>query len=228
MTMLYYFLAFEYAQTSAGLYLCQPTSNPSSGQFYTPNIPDSYFNTASLSTNTDTVTQTRKGFTYFFTLLPRDSNGSVAAIELCYRAELSNDQISTSQPLNVFELLVATTQESTFTFTSRSIIQDTPFSSSCVARERVGSLTSHDCCTSVIPPNKFQIPSSSFTFSVRVMDIANVRPIAFGPSVQLFLSQQFQAQSINTAGNQVTLAGSVLEGILLLRFIIGKLYCVAC
>jgi hypothetical protein len=178
------FLAFGCAQTSA-LYLCQPTSNPSSGQVYTPNIPDSYFNTASLSTNT--VTPTRNGFTYFFTLPPRDCSGSVAAIELCYRAELTNGQISSSQPLNVFELLMVSRHELSFTFTSRSTIQVTPSSSNCmVAGAKVGSRTPHDCCASVIPPNEFQIPSSSYTFGVRLMNTANARPIAFGSSVQQF------------------------------------------
>jgi hypothetical protein len=64
-------------------------------------IHDSYFNTASLSTNT--VTPTRNGFTYFSTLPPRDCSGSVAAIELCYRAELTNHQINNPGPLNVFD-----------------------------------------------------------------------------------------------------------------------------
>jgi hypothetical protein len=214
------YVAFGCAQTSA-LYLCQPTSNPSSGQVYTPNIPDSYFNTASLSTNT--VTPTRNGFTYFFTLPPRDCSGSVAVIELCYRAELTNRQISSSQPLNVFELLMVSRQGLLFTFTSRSIIQAIPSSSSCVvAGPKVGPHTPHDCCTSVIPPNEFQIPSSSYTFGVRLMNTANARPIAFRPSVQQFLTWQFQAASSTTAGNQVTLPGSVPDGILLLRFIIGK------
>jgi hypothetical protein len=108
----------------------------------------------------------------------------VAAIELCYRAELTNRQISSGQSLNVFELLMVSRQGLLFTFTSRSII---PSSSSCVvAGGKVGSLTPYDCCTSVIPPNEFQIPSSSYTFGVRLMNTANARPIAFGSSVQQF------------------------------------------
>jgi hypothetical protein len=215
-------IAFGCAQTSA-LYLCQPTSNPSSGQVYTPNIPGSYFNFASLSTNT----ATRNGFTYFFTIPPRDCNGSVAAIEFCYRAELTNRQISSGQSLNVFELLMVSRQGLLFTFTSRSIIQVTPSSSSCVATgPNVGPRTPHDCCTSVIPPNEFQIPSLSYTFGVRLMNTANARPIAFGSSVQQFSTWQFQAASSTTAGNQVTLTGPVFDGILLLRFIIGELYSV--
>jgi hypothetical protein len=218
-----FFLAFVYAQE---LYLCQSTSNMSSvGQVYTPNIPDSYFNSASLSTNT--FVTAGDGLAYFFTLPPRDCNGSVAAIELCYHAELTSGQISNPGPENVFKLLMVTIQESTFTFIiiSRSTIQVTPSSSSCVvAGARVGGLTPHDCCTSVILPNDFQIPSSSFSYGIRIIN-SNVKPIAFRVHIQEFLSNQFQTTLAATAGNVVTLGGSIVHGIFLLRFIIGKYFC---
>jgi hypothetical protein len=212
-------IAFLYAQE---LYLCQPSSIPSNaGQVYTPNISDSYFNTASLSSNT--FIQAGDGLAYFFTLPPRDCNGSVAAIELCYHAKLTNGQINNPGPENVFELLMVTRQGSIFTFTSRSTIQVTPNpSSNCVATgERADGVTPHDCCASVIPPNEFQIPSSSFSYGIRIINL-NVKPIAFRVNIQEFLSDQFQTTSAATAENEVTIESSVRHGILLLRFIIGK------
>jgi hypothetical protein len=213
-------IAFLYAQE---LYLCHPSSNPSSGQVYTPNIPDSYFNTTSLSSIT--FMPARDGFAYFFTLPPRDCNGRVAAIKLCYHAKLTNGQISNGQSVNVFELLMVTRQESTFSFTSRSTIQVTPSASNCVATGvQVGSLTPHDCCTSVTPPNEFQIPSSSFSYGIRIIN-SNVKPIAFRVHTEAFLSSQFQTTTAATTGNEVTLGGPVRDGILLLRFVIGKCTC---
>jgi hypothetical protein len=124
-------------------------------------------------------------------------------------------------PVNVFELLMVTRQGSTFTFTSRSTIQVTPSSSNCVATgDRVNGLTPHDCCSSVIPPNEFQIPSSNFSYGIRIINL-NVKPIAF-VNIQEFLSDQFQTTSDATTGNEVIIESSVPRGILLLRFIIGK------
>jgi hypothetical protein len=206
------------------LYLCQPTSTPSSaGQVYTPNIPDSYFNTASLSRNT--FIEAGDGLAYFFTVPPRDCNGSVAAIELCYQAKLTQGQINNPGPENVFELLMVTRQGYTFTFMSRSTIQVTPSPSNCVATGvKVGGLTPHDCCASVIPPNEFQIPSSSFSYGIRIIN-SNVKPIAFRVHIEAFLSNQFQTTTAATVGNTVTLVGSVRHGVLLLRFVIGKCTC---
>ena len=226
-----FFLALGLAQ---GVYQCQ-TSSDQRGLVYTPNISDDYFNhvfaaAASSSTNgTPRLVEARDGFTYFFTLPPQSSaarncSGTLVAIQFCYHAELRNNEDENLQ--DIFEFLVTDRQDLRFTF-SRFRVQAASSETNCVVGQRnmMGPNTPHDCCTSFQPPNELQtIPSSSFTFGIRIFD-RDFTPFVFRESVQEFRVEQFQTEAIGPEDSFITLGreSNVTDNALfLLRFLLGN------
>jgi hypothetical protein len=198
------------------VFLCQPASNQSSGQVYTPNIPDPYFNSASAFSSDEVADEDR---VYIFSLPPespeRNCSGCVTAVQFCYRAKLKDDQIGVSR--QAFTLLMMTGENLLFRVSHRLPVRVTPSSSNCVVGLKVKNRTPHDCCTSVrLPDNRFQIASSNITFGVWVRQL--IRPFLFD---QHFQVEQFQFQEY-TDSFTLTDGARVHGRLFLLRFLIGE------
>ena len=94
-----------YADLISSLFQCQPSSDES-GQVYTPNIPDFYFNdenTADFRTgDEENLITLRNRLTYIFTKSSeRNCTGNVVAIQYCY--ETRNSQIGSNEILSTHE-----------------------------------------------------------------------------------------------------------------------------
>ena len=218
-----YSLALGLAQ---GVYQCQTSSDPG-GLVYTPNIPDAFFDqqyAADSSTGgMPTLIEARDGFTYFFTLPPlspeRNCSGTIVAIQFCYHADQTNFEIG--EPQDIFEFLVTDREDRLFTITSSFSVAAASSESSCVVGNRIPLNTPHDCCTSFEPPNE-QIPSSSFTFGIRILD-TDFKPFVFRDSVLELRVEQFQTAFTYTDGDSFTLGEAVTNDALpLLRFLLGS------
>ena len=219
------------------MYQCQISSDQG-GLVYTPNIPDAFFDqqyAADSSTGgMPTLMEARDGFTYFFTLPPlspeRNCSGTIVAIQFCYRADLNSGEIMGGDPQEIFEFLVTDREDSLFTITSRFSVEATSSDSNCVIGNRIPPNTPHDCCTSFEPPSELlnQIPSSSFTFGIRILDM-DFKPFVFRDSVLELRVEQFQTAATNTAGDIFTLGEAVTNNALpLLRFLLGNKIIMLC
>ena len=147
---------------------------------YTPNIPDFYFehaNVASFRTesgaNLTTRTQSR-GTTFIFTMPAKSSqgrncSGTVQALQYCYsdtRGTFNNDR-------NIFVFLHVNQS----TVDRKIWIRNTQAESTVCTDVRSGRV----CCTNTTLTNnqRFQVPSSTYSFGLVVLGNTNVRPLAF-------------------------------------------------
>ena len=140
--------------------LSLPQCPPPDGQFYSPSIPDSYF---SASYSTGDVVETALGLINIFTIpsVPSQCNGTVTALEFCYRAH--SGYLNTSELHNVFEFLSVTRDGHLFNIIYSFTVQSAPQSSYCSPRLNGDS----DCCDTFVLPREqwFKIPS---TFGVYI------------------------------------------------------------
>lgn len=114
---------------------CQPTSDRS-GQVYTPNIPESYFD----NRNAAYFRATRKGdilneeLTYIYTIpIESDCGGLLTNLEYCYKTSISNKD----ERINTFNFLVLTQDRQQFRIRDRFRIRSTPLQSTCTTILRV-------------------------------------------------------------------------------------------
>ena len=173
----------SHAQDTPSLFECQPTTDQS-GQVFTPNIPESYFN----HTNALALTQqgnltslsVKKMTIFVFTTPPETTcSGTVLAVEFCY---LAFDEEIDSEDREVFRFMSLSRLGHQFT-----VIDFKPFKIEANPRKAICSVLVEDsqyiCCdTYTLPVNKqFQIPSSEFTsFGVVTRRNENeFRPLTF-------------------------------------------------
>ena len=176
------FVAFGCAQST--LFQCQP-STEQSGQVYTPNIPDSYFNATTLGVSTELMEAV--GGTYVFTIPAeseeRNCSGTVVAIQYCYHADLNVNNGESGREQSIFDLLSMTTLDASnmLTVQKRFTVKSTPINDICMLGQRVMSMTPHNCCTTTTldTSQQFQIPPSSYTFGIQVLSVYSGIPYSF-------------------------------------------------
>ena len=220
-----------YAQntTESSLFQCQPTTDQS-GQVFTPNIPDSYFNQVSaveLTQQGNLIRQSeKKGTIFVFTTPPEPTcSGTVMAFEFCYMT--AGGQIGTTNR-NVFRFVSLSRVGLQFTVVTDVdpvdvTIRTSPREDICSVLVEDGDNSQHICCdTSTLPAGEqFQIPSSNYTFGVVVRSSYRRLPLT------KFRFPHFKARPIdddNGPGDSFTLTEDNLQdegSLLLLRLIIG-------
>lgn len=214
-------LEFGHGQTStslgmSSLFQCQ-LSTEQSGQVFTPNIPDFYFNHNNIANfSGSNLTTSRMGFTYIFTIpsmsAQRNCSGTVVAIQYCYQH--SNAVMGSGR--NAFHFLILTRNESQFRVKQNFVIT----TNTCTSGRKKGI-----CCDRIAlnVSDQFQINSTVLTFGVVVGDVSL---LAFANTATEYNIEQFQV-SIGTVGalisNTFNLHGANVTGqsLLLLRFFIG-------
>ena len=216
-----------YAQNTA-LFECQPTTDQS-GQVFTPNISDSYFNQVSaveLTQQGNLIRQSEEiGTIFVFTTPPEPTcSGTVMAFEFCYMTAAG--QIGRTDK-NVFRFVSLSRDGLQFTVVTDFdpvdvTIRTSPREDICSVLVEDGDNSQHICCdTSTLPADEqFQIPSSNYTFGVVVRAKNRRLPLT------KFRFPHFKARPIddNGPGDSFTLTEDDLQdegSLLLLRLIIG-------
>ena len=190
------------------LFRCQPSTSQGSGQFFTPNIPDLYFdheNAAAFSTGDEAnLTLSMSFITYIYTVPPQHNcDGSVIAIEYCYIAK----ERHLGRERDVFDLFFLSMDEDHFIIDWSVPILSIPTSSKC--QRASPSATSLTCCdtTSLSSDKAFQLPLMSFTFGITValMDV-----LFFADSATDYNVQHAEGQFIRpTVNNTFTPSGRI-------------------
>ena len=162
------------------------------------------------------------GLTYFFTIPPesaeRNCSGTVVAIQYCY--QVHRNRINSAE--DVFSFHSVTRDGFVFTVTSSFTMRTTPhLENECT--QVSGNF--YLCCdtTTLSADNQLSISPESYTFGVTIIN-RDVTPYAFEDDTQ-FVVEQFQVALGITipAGTSYSFPSSrVSDGLLLLRFLIGK------
>ena len=213
------------AQNTAesSLFQCQPTTDQS-GQVFTPNIPDFYFNHVNALELTQqgnlTTLSEQRGTIFIFTTPPEPTcSGTVLAFEFCYLAfEIRNNE-------EVFRFVSLRRDGLQFTVIDFDFVR---------IRTSEEPICSEDeeyiCCNTYTLPDdeQFQIPPLNYTFGVVIRSQMNqILPLAFSDVNTEFQFPHFQARPEGSngpdrIGESFTLTGSDQNGsLLLLRLIIG-------
>lgn len=205
-------------------FLCQ-YSMEQSGQVYTPNIPDFYFDHENVTAafTASNLTASRHGFTYIFTLpsrpTQRNCSGNVSAIQYCFMVNHSVQQNSTQ---NVFSLLSLTRSSFHFTVDNAIMVNSTLLESKCTISQP--SATGMLCCDTTVLTEEFKIPSTdNFAFGVVIVNM-KVLPLVFARKYRaeqfiVALGPNFDSYegSLNMSNRENN------ESLPLLRFLIGNL-----
>jgi hypothetical protein len=171
----YFTVLGQVRNLTSSLLKCQQ-SQISSGRIYTPNIPDAYFQPDTYNfANEDLLTITRPGISYIFTL-PQASpqqncRGTGVAIQYCYSATEFDIDINFSRDIFYF-LTLSKGNVLDYTVTGSFVVESTPNSNKC--REYLNR--NFICCDTLMlnRDEKFQIPSSNFTFALNVAPFSDL------------------------------------------------------
>ena len=219
-----------YADPASSLFQCQPSSDVS-GQVYTPNIPDFYFNDENAadfrSGDEENLITLRNRLTYIFTIpaesSERNCTGNVVAIQYCY--ETRNNRIGSNE-INVFNFLHMNRSGLAFTITGSFTERTSPQESFCTDPE--GGIQQICCDTATLDMmDQFLLPTTNYTFAVTVIN-NDARPLAFAASTTEYGYEQLQEDLRSSApqpADIITLGQNDVvtdESLLLLRFILGN------
>ena len=210
------------------MFQCQSSSD-GSGQVYTPNIPDFYFNDANAANfrtgrhGVTNLTTASEGAVYIFTVPPesaeRNCTGIATAIQYCFEA--SNGDIE--HDLTAFEFRHMTRNGFAFTVTGTFLVQSIPQNSFCTEPQGGFGLAIFCCHTvNIKTTNRFQLASSSYTFALAPVE---VQPLAFADTATDYRYDQFIIPIENSTGAGTFQLGQnrvTDRSLLLLRFLIGK------
>ena len=213
-----------YSQNTSSLFQCQSTTDQS-GQVFTPNIPESYFNQVTLTQQGNfSSLQEDRGTILIFTTPPESTcSGTVLAFEFCYQAD-GNEIGRTDREVFRFVSLSRDGLQFTVIDFDYVRIRTNPQSAICSIQDEEDR--QYICCdTQTLPADEqFQIPSSEYTFGVVVRSRSSRLLDAE------FRFPHFQARPINNnngpdaIGDSFTLTAGDLQNegsLLLLRLIIG-------
>ena len=198
------------------LFQCQSSTNQS-GQIFTPNIPDLYFDASTIWSNRDNFTQDvpETGLTHIYTI-PTDSeghncSGTAVAIQYCFETNFTNVMRSS------FDFLILDQEELQLEFTVSRRIQLGPSIINLCSTVSTDVLT---CCTTedLSSAEQFQISSSPFTFGI-LPRFALLYSIPTENSVR-----QYEAMVANSGAPNTTFTATSAESnsLLMMRLIIGK------
>jgi hypothetical protein len=211
---------------------CQQTQ---SGQVYTPNIPDFYFNhtnAADFWTGNEANLTTRRGergTAFIFSIPPKSSNrncsGNVTALEYCYQTRRG-----LNESFSIFALLSLSKNGSQFTINNRFVIRTTTGGNVCTnIPTNDPEVVERICCDRNFEPS-FQLMSSAHWFGVVPLRNNNNRPLAFNNSINEYRVEQYQVGHVNRPGPVVNETFSSVndlrtdQSFILLRFYIGEYY----
>ena len=182
--------------TSESLYQCIH-SRKQTGQVYTPNIPDFYFNdmnAANFRTGRKAnLTAARNGTTYIFPIPSKsplyNCSGTVVSLQYCYQAR--DRDIGMNQ--RVFNFLSLVKNGLDFTVSKKIRIRTSPQNSTCTQWGR--NQQQIICCdsTSLQPTDRFKIPPTNYSFGVVVRNQRSFRLLTFAPSAMKYHVGQYQA-----------------------------------
>lgn len=208
-----------------GVFQCQHTSDPS-GQIYTPNIPDSFFNHENAANyratnNEDTLD---KEFTYIYTIpaesAERDCRGIAIAMEYCYTTSINSKRLR----INVFNFLVLTQDGQQFTINNRLRIRSTPRSTICTTvktqmQHSHGINAELVCCdrTNIGTSRRFEVTESPVTIGVLGRTAAQVLtvPIESGDDIH-----QVRLSNSGIIGLTFTATSSDLRALPMLKLLL--------
>ena len=216
--------------TSESLYQCMH-SREQTGQVYTPNIPDFYFNhmnAANFRTGPRAnLTAAKDGIAYIFPIPSesplRNCSGTVVSLQYCYQAR--NIDIGMNQ--FVFKFLSLVKNGLDFTVSDNIRISTIPQNRMCTrwGRQKQQII----CCdnTSLQPTNQFIIPPTiNYSFGVVVRNQRSFRLLTFAPSAMKYHVGQYQASlGTNSPSGTFTLTDTNCiqsSSLLLLRFFMSK------
>ena len=220
-----------YAQANAvppTLFQCQPSSNQS-GLVFTPNIPDLYFdreNVAAFSTGEEAILTTPgndRRATYIFTVPPvSDCNGTIVAIEYCFKAR----RFSIGDSEKIFTLLSLVHQRNrSFTVIQSTNIRASPLEKTCTA---IPGQEDFFCCERTQNRIEHQFNSANYAFAVELRRKSRqLQLLKFADSANTYNTDQYQEPhtfGMKQAGEYFSVGESTRttnRSILLLRLIIG-------
>lgn len=182
---------------STSPFYCQPSSGQSGMLFYTPNIPDSFFNHNNIQGSTVTLSS---GTTLIFTLPPespeRNCSGTVQMVEFCY--QVGRDNLGNS--VDVLNLLLLTRDGLQFTIGGIIPIRSTPQDNVLCRRVPGSRRNFFTCCDAMTLPSneQFQLPSSSYTIGAYLL-LDEVQLLTFAAASNLeYQYPQLQIMSNNS------------------------------
>ena len=180
--------------TESSLFQCEPTTDLS-GQFFTPNISDLYFDDFSLAQQENLTTlSVQRGTMLIFTTPPESTcNGTVLAFEFCYLA--LNDEIGKIDR-DVFRFVSLSRNGLQFTITDFDSIRIRTSPRDAICSLLVPFDGRYICCDTYTLPDdeQFQIPSSNYTFGVVIRTLNKRMPFVLDAE---FRFPHFQARPID-------------------------------
>ena len=213
--------------TSESLYQCMH-SREQTGQVYTPNIPDFYFNdmnAANFRTGRKAnLTAARNRITYIFPIPSesplRNCSGTVVSLQYCYQARKSDIRNNRSFFINFLSLIKNGLE---FTVSNKIQIRTSPQNRICT---RWGQNQQQIICcdsTSLQPTDRFMILPTNYSFGVVVRSL---QLLTFAPSAMEYRAEQYLASlGVNGPNGTFMLTDAnrnQSSSLLLLRFFIGK------
>ena len=217
---------FTSKYSASALFQCQHSTHQD-GQVFIPNIPDLYFDHVNTVSMLSSLIQTMDSATYFFTIPPesaeRNCSGTVVAIQYCYRVP---QNLINSAQLDVFLFHSVTRDGFVFTVNSSFTVRATPhLESECT---RIFGLQFYLCCdtATLSAENQLSISPESYTFGITIINANQVISFAFGGTAE-FVAEQFQGSlgvSLRAGSSYELEASKQTNGLLLMRFLIGKCY----
>lgn len=214
------------------LFQCQLSSEPS-GQAFTPNIPDIYFNHANAAAfrmgSEANLTLSVRSRMYIYTIpalsAQRRCSGTVVAMEYCYQAR-DDFILGPDDNRSVFSFLSLAPNGSHYDVIKRFSQRYLPTDAICTPRFASGQ-REQICCDRgpLFESQIFQIPPSEFTFGILVL----FTPLLlFSNSATEFQVEQIQANfgsRIPKTGSDFTLSkGNLVDPLTDLTFPILRLF----
>lgn len=196
---------------SEELFQCQPSSD-NSDLFYTPNIPELYFNLEYIINANLSALDQRTA--YIFTIpssFISNCSGTVTSLQYCYQKKTNNT-------VGIFNFLTLTSYESfsQFTVSERTNIRTVQTTSTCTSRNN----NIEDCCDTTHLSGNHVLNSSHSSFGVEIEEGFN-RPLAFHSNITEYSVDQYQCEMRN---NNIYRPGNVTNGpLLLIRLFIGNI-----
>lgn len=212
-------LASSKSAYAQDIFQCQPTTD-GSGLVYTPNIPDSVFEPATLR-RTSLANSDASGSTIYIFPLPvesaqRNCSGNVVAIRHCYKGR--NRHKNNLQ--NVFNFYAMNQVGTILTVLRTFPVVSIPDNTKCVSNS--GAIK---CCDTTLlsSSQEFSIPSSPFAFGVEVFatNANSIQPLAFRNTATEYVVNGYRETPSSTT---YSLSTATALSLVVMRLYIGKLF----
>ena len=204
------------------VFRCQPSSDQS-GQVYTPNIPDFYFDPSSVATgesdgslspNFPSLSSTRQTVHIIPIESLSECSGTVVAIQYCY----SGRELDLNSFLTIVQNFLALDGKGATT-NSITPIESFPSNDTCVANSS-GRI---HCCDTVHlrQEQQFQIPSNPFIFGLRINRNSDGQLLTFSNISHDYVVNGYRETPLPPS-QPVVFTNPIHLGLPVLRLLIGK------